>query len=101
MKVSAAVALLLATDNARAVHTRAQKPSKALTKLTSDTNCDPDTTDCQRQLVQTKASAVLESITPVPSGYDMGANPQWAVVKNYDGAPDGYYLPDMAFLQAN
>lgn len=38
---------------------------------------------------------------PVPSGYDMGPNPQWLVVKNYDGAPDGYYLPDQAFLEAN
>ena len=105
MKTSAAVALLLATDNARAVHTRAQKNIQALMTARShggnlvqlkDEPCDEgqdcssapipcDGEDCssknEQVLLQTQSEPIPEgAFQPVPWGYVMGDNPQWMIV---------------------
>jgi hypothetical protein len=38
---------------------------------------------------------------PVPANYDMGPNPEWLILhdKYTDKVPEGYYLPDTAFVE--
>ena len=116
MKTSAAVALLLATNNARAVHTRAQKNIRALMAARShggnllklkDEPCD-EGQDCSAKndqvLLQTQSEPIPEgAFQPVPWGYVMGDNPQWMIVSraevNANGLADGFYVPDLWFLE--
>ena len=124
MKLTPAVALLLASSTTKAINMKEQKHAKTLTQRENPAHtlsklalnkatASPQPSKSLLQTKQNLASGIDFSeanyeagwlpYKPIPAGHDMGPNPSWIVLldKWNDAIPEGYYLPDKAFVETH